>query len=34
MGAARRDPRRGEIPGGWCQPLVSLAAHDPGSSVE
>ena len=34
VGAARRDPRRGEIPGGRRQPLVSTVAHDPGSSVE
>lgn len=34
MGAARRDPRRGEIPGGRRQPPVRFAAHGSGSSVE
>ena len=34
MGAARRDPRRGEIPGAQCQLRSSPAAHAWGSSVE
>jgi len=34
MGAARSDPRRGEIPGERCQTPVSLAAQGSGSSVE
>ena len=34
MGAARRDPRRGEIPGAQCQLRSSPAAYAWGSSVE
>ena len=34
MGAARRDPRRGEIPGARRQLRFSFAAHGSGSSVE
>ena len=34
MGAARRDPRRGEIPGAQCQLRSSPAAQAWGSSVE
>ena len=34
MGAARRDPRRGEIPGAQCQLRSSPAAHAWGSCVE
>ena len=34
MGAARRDPRRGEIPGARRQPRFSFAAHGSGSSVK
>ena len=34
MGAARREPRRGEIPGARRQPRFSSYAHGSGSSVE
>ena len=33
MGAARRDPRRGEIPGADCQIWFCNAAHTPGGVV-
>ena len=34
MGAVRRDPRKGEIPGVRCQSQFSTTAQGPGSSVE